>query len=173
MELAVSDLVVFLVFVVAVTTYWIATHWSYYRGILLGLWPLLVGFLVALATLLETAWWLRFDRWYYTAGPTSHREQWQTCGSDEQVREAIRPILDTDKWTGRESVEGFFIRRQSYRRFGSRVCLRLEDTDQGTLVGYEVRPIWTVPLWLIAVAALFFSKFRVFFFALHKCIVFP
>lgn len=43
--------------------------------------------------------------------------------------------------------------------------LRLEATGQGTVVEYEVRPLLTAPLWLLAAAALFFTPFRVFFFA--------
>ncbi len=151
--------------IVAGTVFWIVYHWAYYLRILAGLWPLLVGFLVTVAALLEVVWWLRFDRWYYQSGPTVRCEQWQTSGSNDQVREAIRPVLNTKGWAGRESPEGFLIRRRGFwKRYGSRVCLRLEDTDQGALIRYEVRPLWTMPLWIIAAAALFFSPFRVFFF---------
>jgi hypothetical protein len=151
--------------IVAGTVYWIASHWNTYGGILAGLWPLLVGFLVALVSLWEVAWWLRFDGWYYQFGPTIRCEQWQTCGTDDQIREAIRPILNTENWVGRETSAGFLVRREGFwRRYGSRVSLRLEDTEQGTAVRYEVRPLLTAPLWLLAVAALFFSPFRVFFF---------
>jgi hypothetical protein len=156
--------VVLIGLIVAGTAYWTARHWDTYAGILAGLWPLLVGLLVALASLLEVAWWLRFDAWYYRFGPKTSCEQWQTCGTGDQIRAAIRPALDAEGWIGQESSVGFFIRRASFWRYGSRVSLRLEDTAQGTAVRYEVRPLLTAPLWLVAVAALFLSRFNVFFF---------
>lgn len=157
--------VILIVLIVGGTVFWIASHWDTYAGILVGLWPLLVGSLVALASLLEVTWWLRFDVWYYQFGPKICSEHWQTTGTGDQLREAIRAILNTDNWTGRESPAGFFVRREGLSRYGSRVMLRLEATGQGTAVGYEVRPLLMAPLWLLAAAALFFSPFRVFFFA--------
>jgi hypothetical protein len=154
-----------IVIVVVATVYWVAGHWGTYARILAGLWPLLVGFLVVIASLLEVVWWMRFDGWYYQFGPTVCREQWQTSGTDEQIRESIRRILDTAGWVGRESPAGFSFRRAGFWEYGSRVLLRLEETEQGTAVGYEVRPILAAPLWLPVAAALFFSPFRVFFFA--------
>lgn len=52
---------ILIVLIVGGTVFWIASHWDTYAGVLVGLWPLLVGSLVALASLLEVNWWLRFD----------------------------------------------------------------------------------------------------------------
>ena len=154
-----------IVLVVVTTVWWITTHWSTYAPLLAMLWPLVVGFVVAIASFLEMSWWRRFDAWYYRTGPTVCREVWQTCGTLEQVTEAIRPVLDQEGWTGRETPARFFLRRRGFRGFGSRVCLRLEDTHHGTAVVYEVRPLRMAPLWLGALAALYFSRFRVVFVA--------
>ncbi len=148
--------------IVAAGTYWIVGHWSAYRGLLVELWPIVVGSLVAVASVLEVVWWLRFDPWYYRTGPKICSESWQTSGRGEQLREAVRPVLTTGGWVGRESPGGFFVRRRGLWRFGSRVSLHLEDTDQGTAVNYEVRPVLAAPLWLIFVASIVLSRFRVF-----------
>ena len=152
------------VVIVVAAVYWIAGHWELYARLLAGLWPLVVNFLIIIAALLESAWRQRFDRWYYESGPAIRRERWQTSGTDDQIREAIRSVFHAKGWAGREYAEGFFIRRRTWWNIGCRVLLRFEETDHGTAIRYEVRPLWQAPLWLAAVAVLFFSRFRVFFF---------
>ncbi len=153
-----------IVLIVCGTAWWITAHWGFYLRILSVLWPIMVGFLVIMAILLEARWWLRFDPWYYQTGPTTCRERWQTCGADDEIRGAVQPVLNNDKWVGRESSEGFLIRRKSHwRHFGSRVFLALEDTDQGTAIRYEVRPLWTIPLLITIGPAFYFSRFRPLF----------
>ena len=113
----------------AVAVFWIMDRWPAGRTLLVVYWPLVLGCLVVAASLLEIAWWLRMHPWYYRTGPKVCGERWQTAGADDQLREAIRPVLNTDAWVGREASEGFFLRRMSLWHFGSRVLLRLEDAD--------------------------------------------
>lgn len=150
--------------VVVSSVFWVVRHWSMYSKLLAETWPILVGFLVVVAMVLELKWWIRFDPWYYQTGPKIRNEEWQTSGTNDQIREAIRPVLNNREWTACESLNGFFIRRAGALRFDLRIAIRLEDTDQGTLLRYEVRPILCVPLLLLFVGSIVGSWFRIFLF---------
>ena len=152
-------------FVVVASVFWVVRQWSLYSKLLAETWPILVGLLVVVAMVLELRWWIRFDPWYYQTGPKVRSEEWQTSGTNDQIRESIRPVLNNREWTGCESSHGFFIRRVGTFRFDLRIAIRLEDTDQGTLLRYEVRPIMCVPLLLLFVGSIVGSWFRVFLFA--------
>ena len=154
---------------------WIVDRSAAGRSLLVTYWPLVLGCLVVVASMLEIAWWLRLHPWYYRTGPRICAERWQTAGTSDQLREAIRPALNTEAWVGREATEGFFLRRKSLWHFGVRVLLRLEDSDQGTAVIYEVRPIIVAPLWLLFAGLLIALWFRgsLFFPLLSWLVIIP
>ncbi|MCH7591545.1 MAG: hypothetical protein IH989_02030 [Planctomycetes bacterium] len=120
--------------------------------------------LVTLAVLMavysaEVVAYYRFAGWYYRTGPAILRERWQTTAVDAQIREAIRPLLGADELVGRESVEGFrFRQRGASVNAWTRIVLRIEETQHGAALHYEVRPFYSIaPLivpigWLSAAA---------------------
>ncbi len=100
-----------------------------------------------------------FAGWYYRTGPAILRERWQTTALDAQIRQAIRPLLGADELVGRESAEGFHFRqRVASINAWTRIELRIEETQHGAALYYEVRPFYSfVPLilpagWLSAAA---------------------
>ena len=107
--------------------------------------------LVPLVTLLvvfgvywfEVAAYYRFAGWYYRTGPAILRERWQTTAVDAQIRQAVRPLLGADELVGRESAEGFHFRQRAISiNAWTRIALRIEETERGAALHYEVRPFY-------------------------------
>lgn len=104
-------------------------------------------FITAIPYAIETYGYYRHRLWYYRWGPTITRERWQTSATPDQVRAAIRPVLDAPPLTGKE-VAGAFCLRQRSMSINSwpRVLLRLEPTDKGVALHFEVRPFYSMAL---------------------------
>ncbi len=117
-------------------------------------------FLVVMSVyVVEVVAYYRFAGWYYRTGPAILCERWQTTAVDAQIRQAIRPLLGADELIGRESAEGFrFRQRAGSINAWTRIVLRIEKTQLGAALHYEVRPFYSIaplilPLpWLIASA---------------------
>ena len=93
----------------------------------------------------EVAAYYLFAGWYYRTGPAILRERWQTTAVDAQLRQAIRPLLGADKLVGRESAEGFrFRQRTASINAWTRIVLRIEETQHGAALHYEVRPFYSM-----------------------------
>lgn len=108
----------------------------------------------------EVVAYYRFAGWYYRTGPTILRERWQTTAVDAQIRQAIRPLLGADELVGRESAEGFrFRQRGASINAWTRIVLRIEETQHGAALHYEVRPFYSfapaiLPVGWLSAAAL-------------------
>ncbi len=107
----------------------------------------------------EVAAYYCFAGWYYRTGPAILRERWQTTATEEQVRQSIRPLLGADQLIARESAEGFLFRQRTVSiNAWTRIALRIEVTQHGAALLYEVRPFYSMaPLilpigWLSAAA---------------------
>ena len=119
--------------------------------------PLVTLAVVMAAYVVEAAAYYCFASWYYRTGPAVLRERWQTAAADVQIRQAIRPLLDADGLVGRDSVDGFHFRQRAASiNAWTRIALRIEQTDHGAALHYEIRPFYGfVPLilpiaWLAA-----------------------
>jgi hypothetical protein len=123
--------------------------------------PLAALILVMIVFGIETAWYYAFAAWYYRSGPAIVRERWQTMGTVDQVRDAIRPQLTTEGLVGRESDEGFCIRQKTVSANAwPRILLRIENTERGAALRYEVRPYYTMALLALPVVWLAMSAFN-------------
>ncbi len=122
--------------------------------------PLVTLVVVMAAYFVEVAAYYRFAGWYYRTGPAILRERWQTAAVDAQIRQAIRPLLSADGLIGRESAEGFHFRQRAATiNAWTRIVLRIEKTEPGAALHYEVRPFNSfapliLPIAWLAVAAL-------------------
>ena len=115
--------------------------------------PLVALMLVMVVFAVETALYFSFNAWYYRTGPAVLRERWQTSGPVDQVRSAIRPSLRADGLVGRESREGFCIRQKTLgMNAWPRVLLRIEKSDRGAAISFEVRPYYTMALLIFPLA---------------------
>ncbi len=109
----------------------------------------------------EAMAYYRLMRWYYRAGPAIVHERWQTSADIVQVRAAIRPLLDTSDFVGRESSEGFcFRQRTASVNAWTRFMLRIEETECGVALHYEIRPFYSFILLFIPVLGLSASNFK-------------
>ena len=90
----------------------------------------------------------RLIAWYYGVGPALLCERWQTSGTVEQVREAIRAALNTGAIIGRESApKRFCVRKYTIERSPMfRILLDVEESTLGAAVRFEVRPVWSMYL---------------------------
>ena len=108
----------------------------------------------------DVAAYYLFAGWYYRTGPAILRECWQTTAVDAQLRQAIRPLLGADGLVGRESAQGFcFRQRAATINAWTRIVLRIEETECGAALHYEIRPFYsmaplTLPIAWLAAAAL-------------------
>ena len=121
--------------------------------------PFVTLLVVMVVYAVEVVAYYRFAGWYYRTGPAILRERWQTTAVDAQIRQAIRPLLGADNLVGRESAEGFHFRQRAASiNAWTRIVLRIEETQHGAALHYEVRPFYSIaplilPLpWLIASA---------------------
>lgn len=129
---------------------------SFIAGIPTYLLLTLVAFAILMTIyLVEVVAYYRFARWYYRTGPAILRERWQTSATETQIRQIIRPLLETGELVGRESAHGFcFRQRGATVNAWTRFMLRIEETQHGAALHYEVRPFYSIvplvlPLWPI------------------------
>ena len=115
--------------------------------------PLVTLAVVMTVYLVEAAAYYRFSGWYYRTGPAVLRERWQTTAEDGQIRQAIRPLLGADELVGRESTEGFrFRQRAASINAWTRIVLRIERTERGAALHYEVRPFYSFAPLILPIA---------------------
>jgi hypothetical protein len=108
----------------------------------------------------EAAAYYFFAGWYYRTGPAVLRERWQTAAVEGQIRQAIRPLLSADKLVGRESAEGFHFRQRAATiNAWTRIVLRIEETERGAALYYEVRPFYSFAPLILPIAWLAASAF--------------
>jgi hypothetical protein len=112
--------------------------------------PVCAVVLLLLAFGIEASCYLAFLSWYYRSGPAICRERWQTSGTVDGVRSAIRPWLRADGLVGWEAPEGICIRQKiiSFNTW-SRVFLRIERAERGAALHFEVRPFYTMALLML------------------------
>ena len=124
--------------------------------------PLVALAVVMVAYFVEVAAYYRFAGWYYLSGPAILRERWQTTGKVEQIRQAIRPLLDADELVGRESAQGFHFRQRAATiNAWTRIVLRIEETERGAALHYEVRPFYSFAPLILPIAWLAAGAFGV------------
>ena len=112
--------------------------------------PLVMLVVVMAAYFVEVAAYYRFAGWYYRTGPAILRERWQTTAEDAQIRQAIRPLLRADELVGRESADGFrFRQRTASINAWTRIVVRIEETQRGAALHYEVRPFYSIGLLIL------------------------
>ena len=122
--------------------------------------PLVTLAVVMAAYSVEVAAYYCFAGWYYRTGPAILRERWQTVAVNAQIRQAIRPLLSADGLVGRESAQGFHFRQRAATiNAWTRIVLRIEETEPGAALHYEVRPFYSfapmiLPIAWLAAAAL-------------------
>ena len=112
-----------------------------------------------------------FAGWYYRTGPAILRERWQTTALDAQIRQAIRPLLCADELVGRESAEGFHFRqRVASINAWTRIVLRIEETQHGAALHYEVRPFYSFAPMILPVPWLSAAAFGMGGQTLYLCV---
>ncbi len=140
--------------------------------------PLVMLVVVMAAYFVEVAAYYCFAGWYYRTGPAILRERWQTVAVDAQIRRAIRPLLRADELVGRESAEGFRFRQRTVSiNAWTRIVLRIEETERGAALHYEIRPFYsmaplTLPIVWLAAAALGMGRWTLFSMFVPIVIVF-
>ena len=124
--------------------------------------PLSAMIVTTLVYFVEAAAYYGFVGWYYRWGPAILRERWQTSGSVEQVRAAVRLHLIADGLVGRETRHGFFL-RQTVASVNSwpRVVVRIEQAERGAALRFEVRPFYTMGLLIVPIVWLGTSAFGI------------
>ncbi|MCZ6817304.1 MAG: hypothetical protein O7F76_11515 [Planctomycetota bacterium] len=106
--------------------------------------PLVALLLVMVAYSVEAAAYYCFAGGYYRTGPAILRERWQTTAPADRIRETIRPLLSADQLVGRESAQGFHFRQRTASiNAWTRIVLRIEETERGAALHYEVRPFYS------------------------------
>ncbi len=106
--------------------------------------PLIMLAVVMAVYFVEAGAYYLFAGWYYRTGPAILRERWQTTAVDAQIRQAIRPLLGADGLVGRESAKGFHFRQRAASiNAWTRIVLRIEETESGAALHYEVRPFYS------------------------------
>jgi hypothetical protein len=118
--------------------------------VLLPLITLAVFMVIYLVEVVSYYW---FNGWYYRTGPAILRERWQTTATAVEVRQLIGPIMKDKGYVGRESVHGFCFRQRGVSvNAWTRFLLRIEETQHGVALHYEVRPFYSIALQLVPFA---------------------